>query len=358
MAAVTVTGTVNGVSVFLTTNAALQTALAQQVLAAAAAVPGAQLVTGGAAALTSTVAVDIGAGGVLTGSAAIPVAQVALGVNGSQFQTYITGATAVSTVVASDNANATIVNSSPTDALVAQTGAGNNLLYGAAGQNNFFTGNGGANDVVILNGSINNLDSRGNDAVLVGGPSTVTASAGGTDNVLMTAGTTLAFINGSRAPQVDSITGASGSAIVLAGTGSTSITSGAGPETFFIDTSAGSTTLNAAGTPNDAITFIKDAATSTATIVVNNFGPNDLVQVRGYAGFNVQAAPTGGATLLLSDGAQVTFSNVSVATLQQTVKDRLNISDRLRMRSGEPEAPLTAPERAFASTGAERPCRL
>ncbi len=320
MAAVTVTGSVNGVSVYLTTNAALQTALAQQILGAASSAASPQLVTSASALLTSALTVDIASGGILSGSAAVPVAQIALGANGAQGETYINNGTSISTVVAADNANVTVVNDNPFGALVAQTGAGNNLLYGAAGQNAFFTGNGGANDVVILNGSLNSLTSRGNDAVLVGGPSTVVASAGGTDNVLLTTGTTLAFINGSRAPQVDSITGAANSAIVLAGTGNTSITSGAGPESFFIDTSAGNTTLNAASTTNDAITFIKNAATSTANIVVNNFGANDIVQVHGYAGFNVQAAATGGATLVLSDGAQVTFSNVSVATLQQTVK--------------------------------------
>ncbi len=320
MAAVTVTGSVSGVAVSLTTNAALQTALAQQIIAAASAAATTQLAAGGSATLVASLAVDIGSSNILSGTAAIPSAQIVLGANGSQGQTYVTNGTGISTVVSSDGANATVVNNNAAGALVAQTGAGFNLLYGAAGQNNFFTGNGGAQDVVILNGSINNLDSRGNDAVLVGGPTTVAASAGGTDNVLVTQGTTLAFINGSRAPQVDSITGAANSSIVLAGTGSTSITSGSGPESFFIDTSAGNTTLNAAGTPNDAITFIKNAATSTAVITVNNFGPNDLVQIHGYAGFNVQAAPAGGSTLFLSDGAQVTFSNVSVAALQQTVK--------------------------------------
>ena len=318
MVAVTVSGSLNGTSVAIPTNSALQTALFQQLLASATAAGSVSNTAGGVTTLTSGVLSDFANGGIISGTASVPSAIIGLGLGGSQNQIYVTNGTAVSTVVTADNSNSSIVNNNPFGAIVAQTGAGGNVLLGLAGQNNFFTGNGGS-DVVVLNGVANNLTSRGADAVLVGGPSTVFASAGGTDNVLMTAGTQLAFINGSRMPDTDTVTGAAGATVVLAGTGNTSVAAGAGTETFFIDTSAGNTTLTGNTAGSDAFTFIKGANTGGATVAVNNFVSNDILQVHGYAGFNVTAG-TAGSVLALSDGSQITFSNVSVATVQQAVK--------------------------------------
>ena len=318
MAATTVTGAIGGTPITFLASTSLQQILAQQILASATGTTAA-LVTGSGGFLTSSTTIDISTtGSVLSGNASVPSATVLLdGQNGS----YVTGGTTLSTVVAADNSNSSITNSNPNGGLIAVTGAGGNVLNGAAGANQFITGTGG-NDFVFLDGVSNSLTSNGSDAVLVGGPSTVTAAAGGADNIFMTSSTTLAFINGSKAPTVDSVTGAAGGTITLAGTGSTSVTSGAGPETFFVDTSAGNVTLNGLSQTSDTFEFIKDANTSTGAVTVNNFATGDSVNVHGYAGYNVTASATNpaGSVLVLSDGSQVTFSNVSVAALQQTVK--------------------------------------
>ncbi len=324
MAAVTVTGTVGGVAISFPTNTALQTAFAQAIIGAATG-PTGSLTQGGA--LTSSFTVDNG-GGILTGPApgtAPTSAFVALAGQGAVF---ITGNTSpispsFTTVVAADNSNSSIVNNNPLGGLSAVTGAGGNVLEGLAGANAFTTGTGGQ-DLVFLNGSSNSLTSNGSDAVLVGGPSTITAAAGGADNVLLTTGTTLAFVNASRSPTVDTITGAANGVVVLAGTGATSIASGTGPEAFFVDTGAGNVTLNGNLQTFDAFTFLKDAATTpgTANITVNNFAAGSAINVHGYAGaeFTIGATAAGGSTLLLTDGSSVTFTNVSAATLAATVK--------------------------------------
>lgn len=323
MAAVTVTGTVGGSSITVPTNTALQAALAQSIISAATA-PGALISASGASTTTTAYTVDVStAGSVLTGNPTITAAQVLLA---GQLGTFITGSqnppvAATTIVVAADNSNSSIVNVNPLGGLIVQTGAGGNVLYGATGANNFFTGTGGQ-DIVLVNGAANSVTSAGSDAVLVGGPTTVTATAGGLDNILVTTGTNLAFINGSRSGGVDSITGAANSAIVIAGPGATSITSGVGPEAFYIDTGAGNVTLNGSLQTNDAITFLKDSATTpgTASIVVNNFA-GSAVNVHGYSGVQYGIGTSGaGSTLTLTDGSSVTFTNLTAAQLTAITK--------------------------------------
>ncbi len=320
----------NGLGGFdlVTTSSPLQTAFAQQVAAAAAATPGAQTISTQnprqpqqAVTLTSPVLIDLPDGfDTITGTSAIPFAQVLLD---NPTATYVTAGTAVSIVVAADAVSDVVVNNNPGGVLLAVTGAATfngsgDTLEGLAGANQFVTGNGGR-DAVLLDGAANNLTTNGTDLVLVGGPSTITAAAGGLDNVLMTAGTTLAFINTSSPQTVDSVRGAANGIVLLAGPGSTAVTAGPGTQFFFVDTSAGNTTLNGGVSGVNAFTFVKDSNNATAQVQVNNLTQNDIVAIHGYTGFNVQAAP-GGAVLSLSDGAQVTFTGVSAAAVQQAVR--------------------------------------
>ncbi len=259
--------------------------------------------------------VPLGGATTLSGSAALPVADIVLDNPGV---TYTTGATGASIVAAGDGAAATIINNGPTDALIAVTGAANNTLEGLAGANQFITGTGGQ-DAVLLYGVANSLTTSGADAVLVGGPSTVTAAASGLDLVAMTSATTLTFVNLTAGSAADSITGAAGATVILAGPGNASVTAGAGPEGFVVDTSAGNVTLNAAPSGNDTLLFVKDANQGSASVVVNSFAPTDTLALHGYASFNVQAG-AGGAVLALSDGSQVTFNGAAVATIQQAIQ--------------------------------------
>ena len=315
--AVTVSGTIGGQSITFPTNSALQQQLATSILAGALGSTGSILSSGGASTATAFT-VSTGTSNIITGSSAVPLTQVALD---GQTAIYATGGSLLSIVVAADNSNSSVVNNTPGGALIASTGAGGNVLLGLSGANQFVTGTGGQ-DIVFLNGAGNTLTSNGSDAVLVGGPSTIVAAAGGADNVLMTTGTTLAFINGSVG-KVDTITGASNGVIVVAGSGATSIASGAGPEAFFVDTAAGNVTLNGNLQTNDAFTFVKDAATTpgAANVVVTNFATGDTIGVHGYAGAQFTVAAAGsGSVLALTDGSTVTFTNVSAATLSATVK--------------------------------------
>ena len=318
MAATTIPGAVGNTTFTFSGSTGLQNALAQQIIASATGLT-ANLITGTTGGtVTSSTTIDLGTGGILSGSASVPVSNVVLAGTGV---TYVTGGSASSLVVAADNSQATIINTNPTGFLTAATGAGPNILVGFGAGDAFTTGNGG-NDTVLMYGTTNTLTSNGSDAVLVGGPSTITAGANGVDSILLQQPTTLSFINGSKAGTVDSITGAAGSSVTLAGTGSTSVTSGAGPETFFVDTSAGNVTLNGNLQTTDTFEFVKDATTGTNATTVNSFQAGDNVFVHNYAGYNVTASASNAANsvLVLSDGSQVTFSNVSVATLQATVK--------------------------------------
>ncbi len=316
MAATTIAGAINGTSFTFLGSTPAQVALAQALIASATGAT-ATLVTGAGGAITTGTTIAIGAGSVLTGVSSVALTNVVLD---GPSETYFTGAAPFSQVVAADGANATIVNNNPTGGLVAETGAGANQLLGLAGVNAFTTGIGG-NDTVILDGVANSLTSNGSDAVLVGGPSTVTAAANGVDNISMTSTTTLAFINGSKAGVVDTVTGAGNSTITLAGTGSTSVTSGIGTETFNIDTSAGNVTLNGSAQA-DTFEFIKDANVATGMVTVNNIASGSAIDVHGYAGYSIatQTGNAAGSVLTLSDGSQVTFSNVSAATLTSTIK--------------------------------------
>ena len=315
----------------VTTSTDIQTAFVQEIVAAAVAAPplGVQsyyldIFTGSprSATLTTPILLDTSEGvGTIDGSASVSSAEVLLGTSAS----YTTDGTQLSVVAGADSISAQIINNTPGSGLIAVTGASQgqfgDTLEGLAGVNQFVTGNNGR-DAVLLDGVVNNLTSNGDDVVLVGGPSTITAASNGMDAVTMTAGTTLAFFSLSNSSTVDSITGAANGIVLLAGYGSTSITAGPGPEYAFVDTSAGNVTLNANSQSNAAFTFIKDASVGTAAILVNNFTTNDIVAIHGYTGFTVQpsAGNAGGSVLALSDGSQVTFSNVSATALQQAVR--------------------------------------
>ncbi len=324
MAAVTVSGSIGGVPISFLTSYAAQAGLAAQFLATA----GAQYFTGGTGTTTASTTIDASVGGVLTGGATVGLtattpSDIGLGANGGQGEIYLTGLTPDSVVVAADNSNSSVVNDNPFGNLVADTGAGGNVLLALAGGNTFQTGLGGS-DIVFLDGASNTLRTLGADAVLVGGPSTVTAAGTGTDNILMTTGTNLSFINGTTVPgAVDTVTGAANAAITLAGTGATSIASGTGPEAFYVDTGAGKVTLNGNLQTNDALNLLKDAATTpgTANVTVNNFTATDAVNVHGYAGvqFTIAAAGTG-SVLSLTDGSSVTFTNLTTAQLSAITK--------------------------------------
>ena len=249
----------------------------------------------------------------LSGSAGMPVADILIANPGA---TYTTGATAASIVAVGDGVASTLINNGAGNALIAVTGTGTNTLEGLAGANQFVTN---GQDAVLLYGAANSLTTSGADAVLVGGPSTVTAAASGLDLVAMTSGTTLTFVNLTSGSAADSITGAAGGTVVVAGPGSAVVNAAAGAEGFVIDTSAGNVTLNGASGGSDTFLFVKDANTASAKVVVNGFTGTDVLALNGYAGFNVQAG-AGGAVLALSDGSQVTFSGVSATTIQQAVK--------------------------------------
>ena len=317
------TGT--GASVTGATSTDIQSAFAAEILMAAAAMPAnAQTIYNPvtepreAIPLRTTYLVDLPNGlDTVEGSGGIPGAQVLLANPGS---TYVTELTGLSVAVATDNIEATIVNNNPGGALLAATGAGENSLQGLAGANQFITGNGGVDDVV-LNGSYNVLTSNGNDAVNVAGPATITAAGGGDDGIQLFANATLAFANESASPMQSVIDGASNTITDLVGTGTTSVTAGAGVEYDFVDTSAGNVTLNANPNAVTAMTFVHDAAVGTANITVQNFSLNDIVAISGYAGANAVTSPTNAANsvLLLSDGSSVTFTNVPATTLQAVV---------------------------------------
>lgn len=317
MAGATVNGAANGASFAVPTSNALQQALSQKIVNGSAATP-TQVVTGAGGAITAGMVVVTSPQAMLFGAAAVPAASIVL--NG-QFGHYTTATTPLSTVVAADNTNSSITNNNSAGALTAVTGAGANVLAGMMGQNDFTTGAGGQ-DMVYLNGKSNTLTSNGGDAVLVGGPSTITAGASGVETIKLTKGTTLAFINGSTTGATDTIVGAAKSAIVVSGTGSTSVMAGAGAEQFTIETSAGNVTLTGSTKGHDIFVFAKGMDTSTNKTLVNNFVVSDTLLIQGYTGFNVVASATNpaGSTLLLSDGAQITFNNVSAATLAKTVK--------------------------------------
>ena len=319
MAGVTITGAIGSTPVFFPTSTSLQTALAQQILGAAFSTSTTELVTGAGGAITGPLVLDLSASGtVLLGAASITGAQIALG---GQDGTYITRGSAFSAVVAADGSNSSVVNDTATSGLTAATGIGGNVLLGLAGVNQFISGIGGQ-DVVILNGAANNLQSNGTDAVLVGGPTTISAATSGLENIVLTGGTTLAFTNGTKAGSVDSITGAANGSVIVAGTGATSITAGIGPESFFLDTSSGNVTLTGSLQAGSTLEFIKNLDKASANITVNTVQTGQVVDIHGYTGFNVASLSgnAGGSLLQLSDGSQVTFNNVSVAALQQSVK--------------------------------------
>ena len=317
------TGT--GASVTGATSTDIQSAFAGEILMAAAANPANEQTVYNPVTepretilLHTTYLIDLPYGlDTIEGSGAVPGAQVLID---NPDATFVTDLTGLSVVVATDNIQATIINNNVGGALLAATGAGENSLQGLTGANQFITGIGGVDDVV-LDGSYNKLTSNGNDAVNIAGPATVTAAAGGDDGIQLFTGATLAFLNGSSSPMQSVINGAPSTITDLVGSGSTSVTAGTGTEYYFVDTSAGNVTLNANPNAQTAITFVHDAAQSTANITVQNFSLNDYIAISGYSGANAVTSPTNGANsvLLLSDGSTVTFTGVPVTTLQAVV---------------------------------------
>jgi hypothetical protein len=314
----TIQGAGSGTLITVNVSNALQQLVGQQILNAASTLFPVSGTAVGQYSIADAAAVTLAGNPTITG------VQYALLTGGDA---YSTNGAPVSFVVGADGSvpggiggNNDIVNNSPSSALVAITGAGPNTLAGLAGANQFVTGAGGV-DNVFLDGVGNALSSNGVDNVNVGGPSTITASQGAVDNVNMTQGTLLAFINGSTST-TSSIQGAAGGVVVVAGPGNTSITSGAGPEAFYVDTSVGNVTLNANLQSQDAFTFVKDATAGRANVTVNNFAAGDAVNVHGYSGaqYTVGSNAAGSAVLSLTDGSTVTFTGVSAGTLAAVVK--------------------------------------
>lgn len=316
MAATTLTGSVGNTTFSFPVSTVIQQQYAQMIIGS---INGStELVTGYGGVVTSSTVVDVGPNSVISGNASVSSVQLLLA---GQSGSYLTSGTGVSTVVAADNSNSKVINSNAGGTLVAVTGAGKATLQGSAGDNQFTTGVNGQ-DQVTLGGLTNSLASNGADTVTVGGPSTIMASAYGSDNISLTSGTTLQFINNSAASVLDSITGASGATVSVSGAGQTSVTSGTGPETFYVDTSAGNVTLNGGNQTTDTFEFARNATNASAQDVVSNFATGDKVLIHNYSSYGVAASPgnPAGSVLVLSDGSQITFTNLSPAALSQTVK--------------------------------------
>ena len=318
------TGT--GVSFTATTSSPFQTAFLQQILNTAATTPAGNTTVytpnsqpSQTISLRTATLIDLPYGfDTITGTAAVPLAEVILDNAGA---TYVSSLTGVSVVVAADGVQATIINNNLSGAMIAATGAGQNQIQGRAGANQIITGTGGVDNVVLAGGA-NNLTSNGVDTVQVSGPSTITAAIGGNDNVQILNNAALAFLNQSASPVASTVNGAAGCVVDLAGPGSTSITAGAGEEYYFVDTSVGNVTLNANPFANDALTLVKDANTGGANIQVNGLGTANIVAIHGYAGYTVTNSTTapGSAVLALSDGSQVTFTGVSTAAVLSVLR--------------------------------------
>ena len=317
MAGSSITGSIAGMQVAVNASGSLQQGIASQILSSAASSPGVVFKTASGM-LTGNTAIVSGSNSLVSGATSVPSASVLLT---GQLDMFVNNGTTLATVVAADNTNSTIVNANPQGALIGVTGAGANVLVGLVRANQFITGTGGQ-DAVVLKGGHNELTSNGSDAVLVAGPSTVTAGAGGLDSIAVTANSVLSFVNGSAGSAVDSIGGAAGAVIAVAGTGNTSITSGLGTESFSVDTSAGNVTLNANHDAHDIFSFIKDMDAGTNQTTVTNFVVGDTVLLHGYAGYSVttMAGNPAGSILSLSDGSQVTFSNAAAAAVRAAIK--------------------------------------
>ena len=327
MASVTVTSAIAGTAYLVPVNgSAAQAQFAQAIINGATSAG--YIAATGAYNLSQAFTIDNAPNGsVLTQLPTLPVADVFLT---GQFGEFLTGAAVPpnlaqasdSIVVAGGGTNSSIVNDNPFGILAAFTGAGGNVLDGAVGSGiNIFTTGVNGSDLVTLGGALNSLTSNGADDVQVAGPSTITASATGSDLISLQSGASLNFINGDT--RVGStINAAANTTLTLAGTGATTITGSAGPQVFNIDTGAGNVSLNAGGASTDLIEFLKDPATtpSSAVITVSNFA-GSTVEVHGYATAPViGSAAAGGSTLTLGDGSSITFTSLTAAQLQAVTK--------------------------------------
>ena len=313
------TGT--GVSFTATTTSPFQTAFLQLILNAATMTPANNTTVFNVnaqpremIALRTATLIDLPYGfDTITGSAAVPLAEVILD---NANATYVTSLTGVSVVVAVDGAFSNIINNNAAGGMIAVTGAGQNQIEGLAGANQIITGIGGT-DNVVLGGGSNSLTSNGVDTVQISGPSTITATATGTDAIQILNNAAVAFLNTSTSAVASTVNGAANAVVDLVGPGSTSVSAGAGQEYYFVDTSAGNVTLNVNPFANDALTLVADAPNGGAAIQVNGLGTGSIVAIHGYSTYSVaQSATTpGSAVLALSDGTQVMFTGTSTAAV-------------------------------------------
>jgi hypothetical protein len=295
--------------------AALALSIIQAANAAGATpVTGSQSVPGGNFVSTGTTPATVTGGG-----------NVTVGVLAGQNAVFETSSSTASLIVAGNNTNSSIVNNNANGSLIAFTGAGGNALVGGGLINGFQTGVSGQDSVVFGGGNgtqINLLNSQGQDSVNIvgGGPGTtqvneIVAIGQGSDAVNLLNGASLTFINLSTATSV--ISASAGSTVNIGGTGNTSVTAGAGSETFSVNTASGNVTLTGSVSGADTFNFVNLAHTaSTSVDVVGNFTSSDTVNISGYgAGGGYLANVVNGSTVLtLSDGTQVIFAGITNTT--------------------------------------------
>lgn len=262
----------------------------------------------------------------LTGSSTF-----SLGVLAGKGDTFQTGASLASLIIAGDGTNTNVINNNAYGSIIAVTGQGTNTLQGGGAINAFQTSAGGVDQVTFAtqpNGpanQANSLISGGQDTVTIFGPgagvtqsNTIQTIDAGRD-VINVNGATLTFLNTSS--QASAILATGGSTVNVGGTGATSVTAaaGTGAVTFNVNTASGNVTLT--GSSNaadaDAFNFAKlQAGAGTARDVVSNFTANDTVRLTGYGAAPYTAQVVGGSTVVtLSDNSTITFSGISNSSL-------------------------------------------
>jgi Ca2+-binding RTX toxin-like protein len=112
--------------------------------------------------------------------------------------------------------------------------------------------------------------------------------------------------SGTTSPDFIAMGVASVSAVMIGGSGNDTLVAGGG---------AGSATMTGGG-GSDTFVFFKQAA-GGAKDVITDFNSNDTIYMEGYGAGSAAAllqaatAGSGGLTLTLSDGTNVTFSNLT-----------------------------------------------
>ena len=248
---------------------------------------------------------------------------------------------------------ATLIGGGEGDALFA-TGGGGNLLIAAPGAETLSTQLAtGSNTILASSGGKLIAAGAGADLIVAGTNTTVFGGAGATtihggslvaagsgDNVIDGAATvyggtghstvyaapfsggTNVYVGGSGDQLIVATTGGpnliyggSGTQQIVGGQGATTVIGGSGTEIFQASFGAA---LLLAGTGTDLLVVPKDQG---ANVLVGGFQPGtDFVQLQGYAaGEAAQAVATqthagGATTLLLSDGARITFAGMDTVT--------------------------------------------